>query len=761
MSKTLVVGALMFVFGSIAGVSISSLLSSGDDPAVEAISRDATTAESIPDLERDAPRFEADAPEDGATPRAAQAEVADIESMRRDAVASSQAPPRVRGDGIIEGRVTNPAGEGVRGVTIKASIAPARGTEASKSKLGRAASDRSLDAEIQNTVDSWQKKRSSTIEATSDSNGDFRLVELGAGPWSLSANAEGYVVTPRSMAGNVLPGSKLNFEAIAVVRVPIAVLLPDGRAAKRANLEVRGTGSSGHSLDLWTADESELVVAPGVYTVRAILVESQLVTNDYALEAASEKTRVEAMTQGAVQRVELKLEPRHGIRGRVMLADGIKMQQGAVTLQQIPAGGKPDLEAMANNDDKSWINNSNNFYEFLDLAPGSYAVGLMSGWSGPILTHAVVKVEQGIVQQDLLLDAVDGAGFIDVEVVGPKGEPLACSNFLYLVESEHGSTSSWLQGLEQGPGHYWIAPDDNIKDWQKNAAGEKKLKLTAKSDVYGDKTLEVPLGTLKLRFEFGEAATLDVVVVGYVGSGLEGTMDVQLRRAGEPQHYYSNESNLKADGTAKFGPIEVGTYQLVLEAFGENRWNRRQVATQEIVLAVGPNRCSIAMPAMYTLVVTLGGAEANQDSWISIQGNDRWDNSRTTNGRVEFKNLPPGEYTVHGDIGGKQARASVKIPDQLAVTLVAKAPNAMSINIVDESKYLKSAGFEGGDLIVGFDGVEFADESVMQATFSTLISKKVATAIVYRGSQRLEISVEPARLLDPTQVGGNWWPSVR
>jgi hypothetical protein len=42
-----------------------------------------------------------------------------------------------------------------------------------------------------------------------------------------------------------------------------------------------------------------------------------------------------------------------------------------------------------------------------------------------------------------------------------------------------------------------------------------------------------------------------------------------------------------------------------------------------------------------------------------------------------------------------------------------------------------------------------------------LIAKKSAKAIVLRGKQRLEIAIEPAKLLDPTQVGGTWWPTTR
>lgn len=769
MAKIAVVGALMFVFGTVVGTGISSLLSTSDSGTVEASERGRDDRFAREREERDGERDDGDpsAPAVDAGTNvgsAAAVEAAtgdEIASVVRDTVAAAAAPPRAKGDGVIEGRVTNEAGEGIRGVTVKAVLSAGRGGEATKSKLGRATGDRSLDAEIQNAVDAWQKKRAATVEATTDGNGDYRLAELGPGPWSLSAQADGYVITPRGTSANVPPGSKLSFRATAVVRVPITVFLPDGRAAKRANLEVRSTGSDGNSSDLWTSEDPELVVAPGMYTVRAILVESQLAANDFPIEAASQKTRIEAMSRGAGAPIELKLEERHGIRGRVILGEGIKMQQGTVSLQQIPAGGKPDLESLANNDQRQWIHSGSNLFEFLDLAPGNYVIGLSSGWNGPILTHAVVKVERGVVVQDLVLEEMGEIGVLDTYLVGPKGEPIACSNFLYLVENEHGSHSSWVQGIEQEPGHYWIAPDDGLREWQKDATGKRKLKLTAKSDAYGDKTVEVPHGAKEIRFEFGEAATLDVVVQGYVGSGLEGKLDVALRPVGEEQHFFSQESNLKADGTAKFGPVEVGTYDLVLESFGENRWNRRTVVKQKITLAVGSNAATLAVPAMYTLVVTLSGVAPGDESWVSIQGGDRWDNSRSKDGRVEFANLPPGEYTLHSEIGGKQARAAVKVPDQLSVTLVPKDPSAMAINIEDDEKYLKTAGFADGDLIVGFDGVEFADAATMNAAFSTLIAKKYATAIVMRGTQRLEIRVEPARLMDPAQVGGNWWPTVR
>jgi hypothetical protein len=761
MARAFIVGALMFGCGAVAGVGVSSLLTTSESPEADASTEIAARVDhEVRDDDKAENATEPEAPAISSDAEVKRATEAVVSTVERAATQSVAALPR--GDGEITGSVRDKGGVGVSGVTVRAAVTSARGGEATRSRLGRAMGDRPLETEIQNAVDGWQKKKSNTIETRTDGEGNYRFSELGAGPWTVSAEADGYAIEARSTAANIPPGAKVNFEAQAVTRVPLTVLLPDGRGARRVNIEVKEAGGNGMSFDLWTAEEPTVTVVPGIYQVRAILVAAQKTPNDYPLEAVSPKVRLDARTKGDGPPLELKLEPRHGIRGRVLLGDGVKIQQGCVALQQAPAGREPDLTTLSNNDRKEWFHSGSNQFEFLDLAPGTYVIGMMAGWQGAVLSHAVVKVESGVVEQDLTLDTIEGGTFLDVTLKGPNDEPLACQNFGYTIRNGGGTSTSWVQGIEQGPGRYLIAPEGEIKEWLEDSSGTRKLSLSAQTDTYGSKEVEVPHGTREIVFQFKESAMLDVVVVGYVGSGFEGSLEVDLERVGVERNFYSNESNLQGDGTAKFGPVEVGDYELKLLSFGENRWDRKSVATQKLSLVAGPNRATIAVPALYTVIVTVAGdQQPAEHEWLSIQGNDNWDNARLVNGRAEFKNLAPGEYTVQCQVSGKHARATFNVPDQLQVTLVPQAANAMTVNIQDESKYLKAAGFQNGDMIIGFDGVEFADENVMHSSFSTLIAKKSAKAIVLRGKQRLEIAIEPAKLLDPTQVGGTWWPTTR
>ncbi len=758
MANSVLLGAGLFVLGAVAGFGVAVLLpsASSNSDGTNEISRGASHRESP----RDAGSSGGDAPalsDDKESAASSAREESAAPSSRVDVVSTPLSRPT--GDGVIVGDILDDKGVAIAGALVRATYSVDR-DEAQESRIGRVQSDRSLDDELKRARDEYQKQHAVRVEATSDANGHFALNGLGDGYWTVSATADGYVVRARGTVANLKPGATAKFEGRAVIEVPLAVYLPDGRAAQRVNISVQSDSPRAYENVLWTAKDPVLRLAPGSHEIRAIVTRAQRAANGIEDEAASKKTRLDFVAGETPAQLELHLEPRIGIRGIAYFGDGIELEQGCATYLQVPKGAPVDSKQFESSEPKDWLGQNENRFEFLDLAAGTYAVAILASWNGPVLKHQMIELTKGIVECEIDLRDLDKKSFLSIKVVGPKNEPVTVTNFTYMFRSEQMGTSGWIQPIVAAPGEYLVPPDENISAWKKSDSAGSTLVMTVHSDRFGEKNVTLNRADAQTLVKFGEVGSLDVTVAGYLGSGLEGQVDVELKRADatNDNYFYSNDLKLKGDGTAHFGPTEVGNYVLKLVSLAGNRWNRRTVATQKLTIVTGDNSASINLPALYTVSVTIEGGGANQAGWINLSGNEIYDNAQIHDGKAEFKNLAAGEYRIDYDMGSLSANVSINVPDQLQVTLTPKEPNAMRVNIFTADGYLGKIGIQSGDVIVGFDGQPFKDQQAMQAAFATAIARPKVTLNIVRGSNHLDCEVDGQKLLDPQSIGASWQP---
>lgn len=76
--------------------------------------------------------------------------------------------------------------------------------------------------------------------------------------------------------------------------------------------------------------------------------------------------------------------------------------------------------------------------------------------------------------------------------------------------------------------------------------------------------------------------------------------------------------------------------------------------------------------------------------------------------------------------------------------------------------YLGQLGFRTGDKVIGIDGTEFADMFQLRAAFAGAMGKEEAVLTVERGGGRLEITINPRRMMERSdEMGGELEPASR
>ena len=129
-------------------------------------------------------------------------------------------------------------------------------------------------------------------------------------------------------------------------------------------------------------------------------------------------------------------------------------------------------------------------------------------------------------------------------------------------------------------------------------------------------------------------------------------------------------------------------------------------------------------------------------------------------GGVTFAGLPAGDYTLQ-TFGGVFELMRVRVPYAGVLRFEPMTVNAALVTITDRGGTLEAIGFRDGDLIVGIDGNEFESSMQMQIILMQSIAKAKVTFTLERGSQRVELEVNPKDLMNPQKQGGTIEPTSR
>jgi hypothetical protein len=284
--------------------------------------------------------------------------------------------------------------------------------------------------------------------------------------------------------------------------------------------------------------------------------------------------------------------------------------------------------------------------------------------------------------------------------------------------------------------------------------------------------------TRDLTVRFEHPATLEVTGQGYATSDLAGSLQITVspketgnsRRS--PMHYYSGgfpgQSGLSAEGVQNFGPLAPGPYVVTVN-LKRQQWAYSPISTHDVVLKSGPNTHSVPLPDLYPLTVTVEGAGDGTMLRISPvnRGGSRMyfptPSQKVKNGRVEFENLPAGEYHISASGGNVKGKMTVTLPGSTTVRFVAEVQRpAYRVRITNPEGLFARAGLKSGDIVIGINGQDFTDPVLMATLMAAARKQKSAALTVLRGLSRVIVEVDlSATGTGNAASGGRLYPTTR
>ncbi len=654
------------------------------------------------------------------------------------AIEALPVPAAPAGEGSIAGSVTTETGEPIAGVTVRAE--PARRRERPNrppAESGPPASDAPGDVLDFARDRAWE--RAHRTEAVTDAAGAFSIDGLAAGDYAVAAYLRGFRFQAGAMSEATVPvppSAKVQFIGKAVCGIRASVVLPDGGRAETAQIELQPAG--GRALDRfpasWSARDPVLWVAPGSWKLRAARGE----------ELASDWTDVETAAGAAEVEVSLPLQPRLGIRGRVVLPDGERIDDILVSLR----GGSadPGRRRAAEGMKKTWAGARGSF-SFGDLAAGVYRLEASLA-DGRLLASEVVELEDSWVTRDLEPPPPRTADFVVLRVFGPAGEALTDVRIDTGAAGARGGFTGRAAVVRLADGSFRVfhpsreeLGDDAATCW---------VQVTA--EAYGTQRVEyVPAETQQLRIDFPPPATLELTLANYSGSGYEGALRLELRGDGD-----GLPPRAVTDRLTVLGPLRPGSYRLALH------YSRYQpFLIEPLALAAGLNQAAVPLPPLHSLTVVLDDLQGTEEvhlvlekGKVSGQGLEPREN-----GKVVFEKVPAGQYWIA--VTGRMAleEMEVTVPASGEVRFRPRPVICLSVTVKDQSGYLASRGLRSGDLIVAIDGATFESPAhLVAALLSAGLRREIKLGLV-RNGQELEVPVNPRLLRSVETMGGALWPA--
>jgi hypothetical protein len=659
--------------------------------------------------------------------------------------------PAFRGAGAITGKVIDESGSALEGAVVIGYLISARqASDPADTGVGPPVEER-LEEYLRGQAQSWAKIRAGRQRALTGADGSFRLTNLVDGSsYSVNAYLEDYVLESESPTYGVSPGQALTFRARRVYAIGVELVYEGGGGPAEGVIGVRrGNNAEPYA---WTPESSTLRLTAGRVGIRGYSGVRLRRSNRDGVDSAQASEEVSLdVVDNAGAPLRLVLEPRIGIRGRVIDSFGVGSGRLHMGLLPVAPGGSVDEAALAGSDRTAWLDGDR--FAFLDLAPGTYAIGL-ANWTGALYASEIVSVVEEVVEVNLVVPEPDPEKHLVVRAFGPSGNPVQDLEFSWMRRHTGGSSGGGISKGHQGPdGAYWLRPKDEFFNaWPDGTA----YTLAVEHSELGSREIELEEGQREVSVTFEEPVTLVVVIAGYAGSGYVGKFQVSLALAtadeeetntwiGLNRSRQHGEPGFGADGVARYEGLAPGTWKVgLLVKTGE--WQTREVATREVRALAGETRVSFDLPELYELTVVAPGLPSGtQLSLRPSTGGPRgyYGSATIEDGRVVFTGLLAGPYELSGN-GVDTLDVTIPSGD---VYLDAKQPNCLRVAIGDMEGALYRAGLRAGDLIIGVDGKEF--ENVSNA-WDLLRGEGEVFLIVLRGKERLALPFERI------SVNANW-----
>lgn len=664
---------------------------------------------------------------------------------------------RGRGDKVIEGVVQDEDGEPVAGVLIQAR--PIDRSLPSRVDRGEAtAKQRSLEEVVQDAVDAYYRGERSAVEAKTDAEGCYRVEGLLDLRYDVSAWLEGCDVTARD-GGRVQAGGTVNFVLRPVSKMTFDVLLPDGSRPERASIRWNREGANGRSgNDLWESSRPQIdIPSEGFFKVTASiqgdLREDLGLSHD--LESSQESFSLDV---GAPREtITLQLRGRPKIRGRVRIPHPSIANTARIWYGLIPKDGAADEGWLRDFGQSARVRSGR--FETENLSNGTYAIA-----SAPHAELDMGKIERvevsGVdVEIDLEIAPVPAEKCIVVVGTDGRGRGIADLNFSYEMKVlDDDEQSGWVQTMSRGGGEFWVVPDKTLKEFMEGRGKPgAQVEVTLNVSRLGSQKVALSPGRRRIDVSFKSGASVLVTVAAFSVDDHFEKMSARLeRRSDDPDRddswdWIDNEE-VREDGTVKLGPTEPGEHRVRLWLDIRVQGGRSdEVPVGEARFSVGEDDLAItaSMIPLYRLMVRF---EEETNGNVSLQ-NDKEDMylwASVRDKKVEFRNVPAGEYSLHHYDNGNQ-RMTVRIPEQQDVVFRAEDATCLRVHIYGSGTY-KEIGFKDGDVIVAVNGKQFEKAELLNAQMM-IVDKESAKLTVYRDGGTIQLNYDPSLLVQDNTQG--------
>jgi len=553
-------------------------------------------------IELGAPDLDPDEP----TPAAPPPRVVGQFTTLKQALDAIPVPPAPRGDGVLQGRVVDQFGNGVRGADVRCT--PSR-TEPD----GGAIEDRVRE---RLTTVRWRNSGGTHVRTAAD--GGYRFEGLARIPYYLRAQKIGYRFWWGGKNQNRTPNQTIDITLRAVTAVTFRVLNEDGSEAAKANIQLKRAGNE-QNIHWPDRGSKASWIEPGSW--RATVVSE----DDKPLSAAVE---VEVPIGKRPPPVVLRLGTQSVLAGSVSF---VGTPRGAATVRLLRrVGEKPPRRSAFN---RGWVERvRGGAFHFYSVAPGSYWVALCLGDREPVEVRRL-EVGKGGAKLDFRVDGL-GDQFYAVRVLDGEGNPVSGARIgtfgefsVFMLESEAGLYR--LPAYEEGSQSVTV---------EKKGMGEVRLDL------------EFPVREIQeVRFE----RRYDVAVTVRMAAGQEKLRSLScayfsVNRDEEGRSARRGErADVDVSGNAALR-VPKGRWNLVVRASLGEGFIGGATARKEITVS-GDTNVEIELPRLYPVTLKfdrdMGDLELeSEDRELGVRAfRRRQDELQKT---FKLKALPAGRYVV-------------------------------------------------------------------------------------------------------------------
>ncbi len=642
----------------------------------------------------------------------------------------------IAGQGRIFGRVTSYDGQPLAKVELE--LEPGEGRDlvaAPVNQVGRLAEPKSVEERVLEAARKWSMSDRERRRALSSEDGSFSFEGLPDGSWSLEAALPHWSLERVADKPKFVPtGSQVDFRALPCSSLEIVVLDASGAQLESATLEVSSDrGAMAHYA--WSAKQPVLELGPGSYRMRAISEPRpwSVEGDKWLSDLASAELELTLEPGIAPLPVTLMFEPRGGIVGRLLLPpQKLPGEWPRVLLLPSNADHQPTADEFRTELTQQWVQNEAEF-AFLDLAPGHYAVGLVTDWNSGAIAFQKVEVTRGLTEVLLEVTLPDTPRALRVRARTSDGRALRDLHLLAKRKCEHDSTVNSVDTRCDALGVYEVLGEEFGSAYWTGGESGCTYVLSIGSASCGAQQVEVEPGQEQLEVTFDEPAEIELTLVGWRPGALTGRTVIQVLEAGEVDYDgVWNWEQEQPDGDGRLtlrstpGPKQI-VLSALLEDIVNDSWSHREMGRRDVVLQSGVNLVSMPFSQFYELRVHAPNLDPGTRLILKsiALGETNWsvlDQER----RMSFGNLVEGEYVLSGP-SGLQQELSVPGPE---VLFQPRQARGQRLEGLEESHALYGAGLRAGDVLLQIDGTAVLNGNLWSYLYPLVTGERESCAVL-------------------------------